>query len=58
MALRLRRGYFSSLLGHLVGQPLVTQWELVASVEHISEAYLLPVIVKQAKVVTFAWVKV
>ena len=31
-------------LGHLVGQPLVTQWELVASVEHISEAYLLPVI--------------
>ena len=23
---------------------MVTQWELVASVEHISEAYLLPVI--------------
>ena len=27
-----------------LGQPLVTQWELVASVERISEAYLLPVI--------------
>ena len=31
-------------LGHPVGQPLVTQWELIASVEPLSEAYLLPVI--------------
>ncbi len=29
---------------HINAVDIVTQWELVASVEHISEAYLLPVI--------------
>jgi hypothetical protein len=27
---------------HINAVDIVTQWELVASVEHISEAYLLP----------------
>ena len=36
--------YHINAVDMALGQPLVTQWELVASVEHISEAYLLPVI--------------
>ena len=36
--------YHINAVDMALGQPLVTQWELVASVERISEAYLLPVI--------------
>ena len=36
--------YHINAVDMALGQPLVTQWELVAAVEHISEAYLLPVI--------------
>ena len=36
--------YHINAVDMALGQPLDTQWQLVASVEHISEAYLLPVI--------------
>ncbi len=36
--------YHINAVDMALGQPLVTQWQLVASLERISEAYLLPVI--------------